>query len=123
MDEGADNTGTVRSGGRLLRIVNLLQNHDGLGVSELAYLLGKSRGSVHRYLKTLHNHGYVVRRDEKYHLSLRFLDHGIYTQRQNDLFHAAEEKVESLANEVDERAPVGGRDQQVTIAWVWHGSG
>jgi DNA-binding IclR family transcriptional regulator len=104
MDKGTNRTGTVKSGSRLLEIVGILQEHHGLGVSELAELLGKSRGSVHRYLKTLHNHGYVVRREEEYHLSLRFLDHGIYTQQQNELFNVAKEKVESLASKVDERA-------------------
>ncbi|MFB6077995.1 MAG: IclR family transcriptional regulator [Halarchaeum sp.] len=101
-DDGAG--GTVKSGARLLRIVRLLQEHGGLGVSEVADRLGKPRGSVHRYLKTLDEDGYVVNDDGRYRLSLRFLDHGVHVQRRHDLYEAATEKVDALAHAVDERA-------------------
>jgi len=87
-----------------VEIVELLQEHDGLGVSELAEEVGRSKGSVHRYLKTLHEHGYVVNRDGVYELGLRFLDHGIYVQERREVYQAAKPKVEALAEDVGERA-------------------
>lgn len=96
--------GTVKSGVKLLRIVTLLKEHDGLRVSELAELLGASKGSVHRYLKTLYECGYATKSDGEYQLSLRFLDYGIYRQRRNELYQIARPKVDDLARDVDERA-------------------
>ena len=96
--------GTIQSGTHLLEIVDVLQEHDGLGVTALAEEVGRSKGSVHRYLKTLAAHGYVVKRDGVYELGLRFLDHGVYVQRRREVYLAATPKVEALAEEVGERA-------------------
>jgi DNA-binding IclR family transcriptional regulator len=96
--------GTVKSGAKLLRIVSLLKEYDGLRVSELADVMDTSKGSIHRYLKTLQKCGYATKSGSVYRLSLRFLDYGIYRQKQNELYQIARPKVEALATDVDERA-------------------
>lgn len=97
-------SGTVKSGAKLLHIITLLKEHDGLRVSELADILDASKGSVHRYLKTLHECGYATKSEGVYRISLRFLDYGIYRQQRIQIYRIARPKVEALAEDVDERA-------------------
>lgn len=96
--------GTIKSGIRLFEIVDLLQERGELGVSELASILDVSKGTAHRYLKTLEAGDFVVNEDGTYRLGLRFLDHGIYARDQHPLWPVAKPKVDRVAEEVGERS-------------------
>lgn len=104
MRNGKGDTGMVKTGVRLFEIVDIIQEHGELGVSELASLLDISKGTAHRYLKTLATHDFVVNDDGVYRLGFRFLDHGIYVRDQHPLWPIVESKVDSVAEEVGERS-------------------
>lgn len=93
----------VKSDEKAFDIVDQLQEMGGAGVSELARTTGMPKSTVHIHLKTLEQHGFVVQRDDGYHIGLRFLDLGIYARDNLDVYHAARPKVKELAEETDEQ--------------------
>ena len=83
-------------------IVQALRRLDGAGVTELANELDLPKSSVYNYLSTLEQEEYVVKRDGKYHLGLRFLDLGRYVRERDDLYETARPELESIAEETGE---------------------
>ena len=100
------NTGkrTIQSDKRLFGIIELLQERDGAGVTEIADALELAKSTVHGHLTTMEQSGYVVKRDNEYHIGLRFLDHGSYAKQSMALLKFARPKVKELAEETGERA-------------------
>jgi len=94
--------GGVKSDRTLFAIIELLKDKDGAGVTELAGQLDLAKSSVHKHLRTMEEHGYVVKRDGRYHIGLQFFHYGEYARNQYDVFHAATAKVEELADETGE---------------------
>jgi len=68
---GAD---TVRTAETMFDIVQRLVDDDGASLAELASELDYAKSTVHRHLHTLEELGYVVHRDDGYHVGLRFLE-------------------------------------------------
>ncbi|NBA96409.1 IclR family transcriptional regulator [Pseudomonas sp. R5(2019)] len=70
-----DGAGTVRSVERALAIVELLGEHDDLGLEELHYLTGLPKATVSRLLHTLQEQGWLYRSptDRRYQLCARRL--------------------------------------------------
>lgn len=68
-------TGSVRSVERALAIVELLGQHQALGLEELHYLTGLAKATVSRMLLTLQEQGWIYRglSDRRYRLSARSL--------------------------------------------------
>lgn len=87
-----------------LDIVEALWDVERATLGELADHLGLAKSTVHRHLVTLRDRGYVVRDDDQYRLSLRFLDIGRWTQTHERAYDLAESKVAQLAERTDERA-------------------
>lgn len=85
-------------------ILEILLACNGASLTELARELDLAKSTVHRHLQTLHHRKYVVREDNNYHVSFRFLEFGKHTQNRKKGYHMAKEKVEELAIETDERA-------------------
>lgn len=84
-------------------IIESLRELDHATLGELASELGVAKSTIHRHIVTLHDRGYVVRDGEKYHLSLRFLDVGHWTQTRERTYVLAESKVAELAERTNER--------------------
>jgi DNA-binding IclR family transcriptional regulator len=59
-----------------------------------------SHSSVHHYLATLRQYGYVVKTDNTYDVGPRFLTLGGYARNQNQLYRLAKQKVDELAAEL-----------------------
>ncbi|AQT08110.1 IclR family mhp operon transcriptional activator [Pseudomonas protegens] len=68
-------TGSVRSVERALAIVELIGQHQALGLEELHYLTGLAKATVSRMLLTLQEQGWIYRglSDRRYRLSARSL--------------------------------------------------
>lgn len=94
----------VQSDETLFDVVELLEERDGAGVTEIADGLGIAKSTVHAHLTTLVERGYVVNEGGQYRLGLQFLRHGVHAQNANALYRVAKEKVTHLAQETDERA-------------------
>jgi len=58
------------------RIIEAVRDNRGAGVSELARKVGLSKSAVHKHVQTLIDIGYLVREDDAYYLSNRFLSLG-----------------------------------------------
>lgn len=95
----------VQSVQHLLEILEILQEHDGAGVTEIAEQVDMARGSVHKHLKTLHYHDYIEKDDGgEYGLGFKFLTRGGYVRDQSDLCRRARPLTEKLAERTDEPA-------------------
>ena len=89
---------TVRS----FDIIEFLKKNDGAGVTETAEALNMSKGVVHNHLSTLEASEYVVKEDDEYRLSLRFLELGEYQRSKTRLYRIGKEEVEELADQTGE---------------------
>ncbi|WP_247004332.1 IclR family transcriptional regulator [Halosolutus gelatinilyticus] len=94
----------VRTTERSLDIIEALQRLDGARLTELAAELGLPNSTVHNHLTTLVNRGYVVKESHRYHVGLRFLDHGEYARRSRRGFDIAREELRALAESTNETA-------------------
>jgi len=90
-----------------VQVVDGLQELDGAGLDELAGHLGMPRSTVHLYLKTLEQFGYVVNTDGTWEIGLRFLRHGGYARKQMKVYRAAKPEVDRIAIETGESADIG----------------
>jgi DNA-binding IclR family transcriptional regulator len=97
--EGQDTIGaTVKT----FRIVEGLKELNGAGISELANHLDMPKSSVHNYLHTLEDLGYVDCLEGEYCVGLRFLDLGGYVRNHCEIFDAAKDEADTLAEETGE---------------------
>ena len=102
MAVGTDGTGRIKSDETLFAIIEQLKERDGAGVTELAHELDMAKSSIHKHLKTMSEHGYVVKQNDTYHVGLQFLNVGEYARDSYDLYHAAKSQVHDLAEETGE---------------------
>lgn len=88
------------------RVLELLVELDGAGVSEVADALSLSKATTHHHLTTLEEMGYVVRWDDTYHIGSRFLALAGAARRRVGLDDAAVDIVDELAVTTGERVTV-----------------
>lgn len=86
-----------------LAILQLLKARGALSLGELAEELACSKSTVHRHVTTLEHDGFIAKTADGYQLGLLFLDYGIQVQRNNPVFQAAKDKVDELAELVEEK--------------------
>ncbi|WP_435335832.1 IclR family transcriptional regulator [Haloarchaeobius sp. TZWWS8] len=80
-------------------LVEVLDETGGARVTELADELDRPQSVVHDYLSTLRQLGYVVKEDQRYRLSLRFLELGAKERARDPLYEIAKPEMERLADE------------------------
>ncbi len=83
-------------------IVELLRDHDGARLSEIAESLDIPKSTAHIHLRTLLEIGLVTRQGNIYKNSLRFLKIGIARRRKVKLYHWAKENINDLADRTGE---------------------
>lgn len=96
------------------RIIEALERHDGVTVSELVDELGLASGTVYKHLNTLQEIDYVSKDGHEYRLSLGFLELGITARAQTNLYEKTFDVLANLA-ETTERV--------VTLMVPEHGYG
>lgn len=101
--QGRDD-GTLESTNMMVEILTVLRNRDGARVTEVADATGLAKSTVHRHLKSLEEHQFVVNEGDSYNVGLRFLDFGEYARSRRDVYELARPLVDDLAEETDERA-------------------
>lgn len=93
----------IDSVNRLFDIIESVRAHDGAGVSELAAELEMPKSTIHGYLSTLKDRGYLEQDGEdRYHLSLRFLALGGSVRQSRTIFGHVESLLAEIANETGE---------------------
>lgn len=95
--------GRISSVVKALDIIEVLWKLDGARIVEITEETGYPKSTVHVYLSSLREKGFVVKKDREYRLGLRFLTYGEYTKRSEPLHEAAKEPIEDLAERTGER--------------------
>lgn len=104
METTAESGRRVKAALTTFEILETLNDADGLRLTELADELDMAKSTVHRYLQTLHAGEYVVKEDDEYYVSLRFLDFGWNARSRKEGYRMAKSKVAELAEATEERA-------------------
>lgn len=97
-------SGGLKAADTMFSIVETIRDLNGARLTEIAEETGLAKSTVHRHLKSLEAHKFVVQEGDLYHIGLRFLNFGEYARARRDVFELARTTVDSLAAETDERA-------------------
>ncbi|WP_415383322.1 IclR family transcriptional regulator [Halosimplex sp. TS25] len=98
------NNGTVKTAQTTFQILETLKRKNGATLTELTAEFDLSNSSIHNYLKTLEEDGYVVKNGQEYKIGLRLLDLGGFARRDRRLYDIAKSEVTSLAESTGEMA-------------------
>lgn len=93
---------TIQSIDTSFAVVTALRERDGAGVTELAEETGLSKSSVHKHLRSLMKHDFVVKEGNEYRIGLRYLDFGAHARAQIPGSREITQKLRELANEAGE---------------------
>jgi DNA-binding IclR family transcriptional regulator len=104
MNTNDTDDGTLKAVATMFTIVEAIRDLDGARVTELADETGLAKSTVHRHLKSLERHEFVVQEGDTYHVGLKFLNFGEYARTRRDIYELARPLVDDLADETDERA-------------------
>lgn len=107
-------SGRIQSVDTTFAIVELIRERGTVGVTEVAESLDRSKSTVHHYLATLENRGYLECEGDEYSLGLRFLTLGGTARDREPLFHLSRADVDRLAAETGEKA-------RLIVERDWHG--
>lgn len=118
MTEEVDVAPNVLSSSRkTLRVLEVMaERSTPVGVSELAQVIGSSRGTVHKQLTTLLVSGWVEQNaDGRYHLSLLPVRIGHAALRQSGLGHKVQHILEQVATATGECATIAALDNNAGL--------
>ena len=102
----------VRSIERASEILSLLKERNGARLVELEDEIDLSKGTIHSYLATLEQCGFVAKRGMVYHVGFGCLDLGGHVRDRDPLYAAGREGADELAEETGEL---------VALVTNWHG--
>lgn len=94
----------IKAGTKLFNTIEAIQKLNGATLTEVADSLDTPRSTVHIHLQTLKENGYVVERGDEYHLSLKFLDHGVHAKRKRRIARIVPPVLKQLAEDTNEAA-------------------
>lgn len=91
----------VQSIERGYEILEYLRKNGPSTIADIESTVGLSAGSIHTYLTTLKEIGFVGQEGTKYHLGLMFIPYGVYVRNETELFSSSKNIIMDLAHEVD----------------------
>lgn len=86
------------------RVVEIVQTFEGAEIADIANHLNLARSTVHGYVTTLEQDGYLTYEDGVYHLGMEFLNKGGHVRNRKPEYEIIISKVNDLADQTDERA-------------------
>jgi len=95
-------TPMVKTARTTFQILEEIKAQNKVTVTELTNEFDLSNSSIHNYLKTLEQDGYVVREGNEYRVGLRLLDLGGYARHKQKIYQSAKDQVAKLAEETGE---------------------
>ena len=101
---GKNEIRTVEAVHKAVSILELLQERNGLGVTELASELDFSKATVHHHLTTLMQRELVVKEETTYKLSLRHLDFGETVKSRLGYYDIVRQEIDDVAEQTGELA-------------------
>lgn len=108
-DSDGESGKSIKSVGTAFAIIGVLMKDNDPTLSTIANELDLSKSTIHYYLKTLEQNQYIVKRDGKYQIGLRFLTIGGHALIQHKLYQkldrgAVQRYVEELSDQTGESA-------------------
>jgi DNA-binding IclR family transcriptional regulator len=98
------------------RIIELLLERGELTLSEVAKEFDIAKSTAHRHLTTLDEIGYLTTDSEnKFQISLRFLEIGSRVRNQRDIYKHSKEKIKDLASDTGERVQLSVEDHGKSV--------
>ena len=94
-------TGSLKSVRTAMGVVETLLDRDGCGVSELAEAMDLPKSTAYEYLRALYEEGYLVKEEDEYICSTRFLSVGVRTRQNYEMYRVGKTEVQTLASNVD----------------------
>ncbi|WP_435361702.1 IclR family transcriptional regulator [Haloarchaeobius sp. DFWS5] len=98
-----------------LDVLDVVQEHESVGVTELANELGLTKGTVHCHLSTLRQNGYIVKEDGQYKLGLRFIDVAHRVRNRHEIYDIVKDEVDRLAEKSGEMALFTVEEQNLGV--------
>lgn len=95
---------TLQTVERTCRVLEAVRRSGEVGVTNLAEDVDLTKGAVYNHLMTLEEQGYVIKQDQKYRLSYKFINFGNTVMNQSALYQVGRTHVDQLADETGEHA-------------------
>ncbi|ELZ97012.1 transcriptional regulator [Haloferax mucosum ATCC BAA-1512] len=113
----ADAPRRIKSVQTASEILATIQRRSDPTFGDLCDELDASKGTVHTYLATLEDEGFVVKSDGHYRLGFRFVTMGETVRNETDLYRAGQLEVDKLAEQTSEyvHLTVSYRGKEVTM--------
>lgn len=92
----------VKSVRTAFQLIGIMQDREGVTMSDLAGEMDLAKSTVHNYLRTLKSLGYVVDDDGTYRLGLRFLTHGMAAKNSLTLREVVVPALEEVSAELSQ---------------------
>jgi len=114
-EKDAPETQRLKSVLRAFDLVDYLHGEGPATLSEIAAAFDLPMSTAHVYASTLLETGYVVKEDDSYRCSLRFLEIGGRLRSAFSLYRIAKSEVDDLREEIGEHAVVGTEENGYMI--------
>lgn len=105
-----DSPRTVQAVENVLNIIDVLEEKTEAGITEIADELDRSKGTIHSHLVTLLENEYVVKSDDAYQLSLKFLELGESVTNEIAGFDIIKQEIDELAEKSGELGQVATQE-------------
>ena len=96
-----DPSRTLKTLERGMTLIDTIKDGEGVTLEDLVSVTGFAKSTVHGYVTTFEELGYVVKEDGKYHLGLRFLNLASYARSRKPEYELAKAVVERLGEQTD----------------------
>ncbi|CAJ0789696.1 Transcriptional regulator KdgR [Ralstonia mannitolilytica] len=116
-ETGADKAESVSAVDKVFTILAAMGELGAVGPSELSQRLGMSKTTVHRFLQTLKNLGYVAQEGDtdRYRLTIRLFELGAKALENVDLVREADTEMRRIAQLTREAVHLGAFDEDAII--------
>ncbi|WP_411963707.1 IclR family transcriptional regulator [Haloferax sp. YSMS24] len=116
-DDAPDEPRRIKSVQTASRIVSVVQRLSNPTLGDICAELDASKGTIHTYLATLEEEGFLMRDGQSYRLGLRFVTLSESVRNETQLYRAGKEEVDALAARTHEYAHLTlvQRGREVTI--------
>lgn len=94
----------VKSVNTSWEILTIIQELNGARLTDISNETGLAKSAVHKHLATLKTNNLVVKKDNEYTISLRFLDIAEHVKEQISVYDIAKKSVDEVADETGEVA-------------------
>jgi len=106
---------TIKAVERASDIIHLLEDEAELTLTEIADELDVSKSTVHTYLKTLAQEGFLARDNDAYRLSLRYLSLSERVKSRITIYDDVKQEIDELAKKAGERAQFAKMEEDMVV--------